>query len=852
MRTFLIKLLFISIVAFPFLGRAQGIRFNSSDSSIINRTSYKVFAHNQPKFVDDFNVEFDVSIINPEIFGYVFHIKDKNNSISYSLAYVNRPENSGEIKLNLDGVKTLVTVPLKRSYFGERKWIKISLNFNAAAKKIILTVDDKVFSSNENEFSSKIIPEIYFGKHGSVIDVPSMALKNLRIKNKNHKYIFNFNESEGNDVFDSTGNLYGNVNRPNWLIKESYHWKLRHTTAFKEVTSITFDENNNRFIFLNSDTLNFYDFKTGKSTFHSFKNEMPVSMRLGTSFLDSYENKLYVYELYDVLPEKATIASINLNDPQYYWQTNSLLKRSPESNHHNAFLNSKNNELVIFGGYGHMRFTNNFNAYNFENNTWKQLTFAGDTISPRFFSGLAKLAKHEILIFGGQGNKTGDQSIGKTYYYDCYKVSLLTKKIQKLWEIEQEKLNMVSARNLVITKGSSSFYALRYPEYIPSTSLQLYEYSIKDGSHQILGDSIPMNSEKIRTNANLYINKSANQLFCTTQEFKEDGSSKINIYSLNAPPVTKENIYSPVAKSSSNAILIFVILIVIIGLLLFAYLIVKKRKRKKDAIQVQVQKVLKRDQETNKEITITNSTSLFGSFKVIDRDKKDISYLFSPKIRQLFLLLLFSSKQKNMIGVTSELIHTTLWPDSTPQKAKNLKNVTISQLRNILKDVDGLELIYSNGRFFMEFEEAFYCDYFSFLIQLEGLRNDALDENSLTQLTKIISPGKFLQSINDECFDKVKKGFEYEVLELIPNQLKRLYTNKDYAPIIPLTGILYNIDSLNETALYYRIHTLLKLEMTFKAKKQFNYFIIRYNKIMGDDFPYTYKDVIQQIPDELK
>ena len=411
---------------------------------------------------------------------------------------------------------------------------------------------------------------------------------------------------------------------------------------------------------------------------------------------------------------------------------------------------------------------------------------------------------------------------------------------------------MVSARNLVITKGSSSFYALRYPEYIPSTFLQLYEYSIKDGSHHILGDSIPMNSEKIRTNANLYINKSTNQLFCTTQEFKEDGSSKINIYSLNAPPVTKENIYSPVAKSSSNAILIFVILIVIIGLLLFAYLIVKKRKRKKDAIQVQVQKVLKRDQETNKEITITNSTSLFGSFKVIDRDKKDISYLFSPKIRQLFLLLLFSSKQKNMIGVTSELIHTTLWPDSTPQKAKNLKNVTISQLRNILKDVDGLELIYSNGRFFMEFEEAFYCDYFSFLTQLEGLRNDALDENSLTQLTKIISPGKFLQSINDECFDKVKKGFEYEVLELIPNQLKRLYTNKDYAPIIPLTGILYNIDSLNETALYYRIHTLLKLEMTFKAKKQFNYFIIRYNKIMGDDFPYTYKDVIQQIPDELK
>jgi two-component SAPR family response regulator len=361
-----------------------------------------------------------------------------------------------------------------------------------------------------------------------------------------------------------------------------------------------------------------------------------------------------------------------------------------------------------------------------------------------------------------------------------------------------------------------------------------------------------MNSEEILTNANLYSNKSTNQLFCTTQEFKDDGSSKINIYSLSAPPVSKEDIYSPKGKSNSNIVIILVILLVIVSLLLFIHFIIKKRKRKKDAIQVQVQKVLKRDQDTNKEITITNSVILFGSFKVINRYEKDISYLFSPKVRQLFLLLLFSSNQKNMIGVTSELIYTTIWPDSTSKKATNLKNVMISQLRNILKDIDGLELIYSNGRFFIEFEEAFYCDYFSFLTQLEAIRNDLFDENSLTQLTKIISPGKFLQSINDECFDKVKKDFEYEVLKRIPNQIKLLYTNKDYAPIIPLTEVLFNIDSLNETAFYYRIHTLLKMKMTFKAKKQFNYFIINYNKIMGDNFPYTYKDVMRQIPDNLE
>ena len=850
----LIKLLIAIIVPLLSLsGLAQGIRFNSNDDLITNRTSYNVFAHTQPKFFSHFRIEFDLSIINPQSFGYILHIRDKNKPISYSVVYVNKNESSGEIRLNLDGVKTLLTVPLDESLLGARKWIKLSLNFNSIEKKITLLINDKAFYSNCNEFSIKISPEIYFGKHENVIDVPLMAIKKLIITNKKDRYAFNFNESGGEDVFDSNGNRYGIVKHPNWLITESYHWKLRYTTSFNQVTSLTFDENNSRFIFQNSDTLNLYNFNKETSSFYSFKNELPVPMRLGTSFLDPIKNKLYVYEVNDVLPGKATIASIDLNNPEY-WETNSLLKLSQQRHHHNAFFDSKNSQFLIFGGFGNQHLTNEFNAYSILNDTWKTLSFTGDTISPRYFSGLTKLGKDELLLFGGQGNKTGDPSIGKTYYYDCYKINLATKKIQKLWDVNREKVKMVSSRNLVLSKDSTSFYTLSYPEYVTSTFLQLYKYSIKDGSHQVLGDSIPMISERIRTNANLYLNKATNQLFSVIQEFELDGSNKINIYSLNAPPVSKEIIYNPISKANNPySILIIIILSIIVLLIIATYFIIKKRKKKKEAIHVQVQTLLKYNLEEKKEeVIIPNSTSLFGSFKVIDRKEKDISYMFSPKIRQLFLLLLFNSKKKNLVGIKSEQIHTILWPDSTSQKAKNLKNVTINQLRNILKDLDGIEIFYMNGCFFMEFGEEFYCDYFNFLTELKSLKSDSIDENSLTQLIQIIKTGTFLKFIDDEYFDKVKKDFEEEVLKLIPNQLKRLYKNKDYATVIPLTEILFNIDSLNETAFYYRLHSLLKMGLTFKAKKQFNFFIIQFNKIMGDHFPYTYKDVIKQIPEELK
>jgi len=842
-------LLYVSLILIPIAGNSQGIRFNSSASSIVERTSYNVFVHDQPKFSGSFSIEFDLSIIDSKVFGYVLNIKDKDNPISYSLAYIDNTGGNGELKLNLDGVKKLLSVPIENELIGSRKWMKIVLNFNSISKKITLKVNDKIFSSIENEFNNTIVPEIHFGKHGSVIDVPLMAIKDLIITNKKQRTLFNFNESNGNDVYDSNGDLFGDVDHPNWLITESYHWKLISEKAFNKVTSVTFDENNNRFIYQNTDTLSFYDHTNNKNSFYSFKNTLTVPMRLGTSFLDPNENKLYIYELSDVLNGKSTIASIDLKTPEY-WTKNSSLKLSQQRHHHNGFFNHKSNKYLIFGGYGNQRFTNAFNSYDIKNDNWEPVTFTGDIISPRFFAGMTHIGNQNLLLFGGQGNETGEQSIGKTYYYDCYKINLKTNNIQKLWDVKQENTKMVSARNMVLSKDSTSFYTIGYSEYNPSTFLQLYNYSIKDGSHKIFGDSIPMISEKIRTNANLYLNNSTNQFFCVTQEFEEDGSNKINIYSLNDQPVSKDNIYIIEKKSSSNIVFTLIILLFMSGVLYYLKYLNKKRKKKKNEFKAQVQNILKPQKGNTIEIK-SNSTFLFGSFRVIDKNKKDISYLFSPKIRQLFLLLLFSSKQKGVSGLTSERIHSTLWPDSTPQKAKNLKNVIISQLRNILKDVDGLELIYSRSRFFMEIEDEFYCDYFNFSAQLESLRDDLLDYNSLNELTNLISPGKFLLSINDECFDKIKKNFEYEILKIIPNQLKRMYTNKDYSPIIPLTEILFNIDSLNETAFYYRIHTLHNMDLTLKAKKQFNDYIIRYNKIMGDNFPGTYKDVIKQIPDEL-
>jgi hypothetical protein len=118
MIKFFVRLLYVSLILIPFTGNSQGIRFNSSESSIVERTSYNLFEHNQQKFTGNFSIEFDLSIVDSRIFGYILNIKDKNNPISYSLVYIDKTENSGELKLNLDGVKKLLSVPLDKELIG--------------------------------------------------------------------------------------------------------------------------------------------------------------------------------------------------------------------------------------------------------------------------------------------------------------------------------------------------------------------------------------------------------------------------------------------------------------------------------------------------------------------------------------------------------------------------------------------------------------------------------------------------------------------------------------------------------------------------------------------------------------
>ena len=790
-------------------------------------------------------MNFDLSIINPYDFGYICWIND--NDISYSLTYSGTTESEGYLKFNIDGKENLLTIPLANSSMGNRRWQPISLNFYSDTDSIIIQVSDKTYRTKGISISQKIQPQIVFGKHETAIDVPEIAIRNLSVADKNQTFSFIFNEESGSKVHDQKGKVIGTVDNPNWLINESYHWKLRYRCDLAKMAAVNYDAKMERMVILNADSLMLFDFESNSITANRYINDLNVPIRLGTSFIDQEKNRIYVYELNDIPGGMATISSLNLDSLK--WKIHSYKQLPQQRHHHNGFFNQEAQTFMIFGGFGNQKFSNEFNVYNIETDSWELSSFTGDKISPRFFSGSTLRDRNEILIFGGTGNESGDQTLGKTYYFDLHSINLNDNSIRKVRNYESREKDIVSVRNMIMADDGESFYTLCYPEYIPNSHLQLYQFSLNDGQYRILGDSIPIVSEKIESNANLYSNKSTNEIYCTIQELQEDGSCILYLYSLVNPPVSRESFFSE-NKANNSKWSVWILIPVVIVILVLTGIIVRRNKGKKSSKLVSYQREIVSeniDHEKSQLKRRQNALYLFGELTVYDKNGTDISYLFSRKIKQLFILIFINSIKGN--GVTSDQIYSDIWPEKPINKAKNSKGVTLNQIRGILTDIDGLELSYAKKHFKLEITDPFYCDYLTFnQLFTDQLQEDFKNEERVEKIINILAAGPLLKFAVIEPLDKFRSSFENLIIKIIPDQLENYLMKKNYAQVKNLTKILYNIDSLNELAFQYEILSLIKLNMHEQAKKRYNSFIVSYRTENNDDFPYTFADISDKKP----
>ena len=833
---------------------SQGLLFQANDKEIKERTSLQIFQEGEiPCFTKNFQLSFELSIRDFDTFGYVFLLKEDQGETKYSFTYTYLDGENSTFKFNTDGKENHYSLNLRNDALAYQ-WIPVSFAFDLQQDVLTIRIGDNEKKITSLGLKDTFCPHLFFGRYDYILDMPTFAIRNLKLEgDRSHSYTFPLNENEGEEVHTSTGKVLGTVVNPVWLINGSYHWEKLFEYSFQTPSGITFEPDSQRLIIFSQDSLLTYNLLKRQPQKYSYSNKLPVKLQLATHFMNTTDGKLYVYELNNLPLGDATVAALDLNNQE--WKQTGVAALPVQLHHHDGFWDETTGKYLVFGGFGNKRFNNTFLEYDIEADRWDTLSYSGDRIIPRYFSGMAVNKNREhIYVFGGMGNESGEQSVGRNYLHDLYLLDRKQQSVRRLWQNASDH-RLVVARDMILTPDEKYIYALCYPEYLSDTYLQLYRLTVDDGTMKALGDSIPMRSEEIMTNANLYYNSLTHEYYCTTTEFDKKGHTVIRTYVLSAPPVSLDEIRSYGSRSSLEIRWLWIM--AGIGVLLLAggvLFVRKKRGKQRNAVlesssvlmsppvgrepdkSVQGKETLaKEDFESS--LVRPNAVYLFGPFTVIDRNGRDITHLFSSRLRQVFIYILLHSTHN---GVLSASLNEVFWPDKPDDKVKNLKGVTINQIRKNLAELDGVELVHDKGYFRLVFTDC-YCDYFRF----RTLKNAEEVENELGIL---LMRGKFLDGMDAGMMDHFKQKVEEFLSSFLPLEIERLYQQHKYDAVIRFCNVLFRVDPVNELALAYGMHALNHTGSSQEAILQYSLFVREYRQMMNEEYSTSYAELMSKNP----
>jgi len=820
-RTLLVALI---LIAFTPCIQAQGLKFLGMECPINERSSYDVFSKRKPSFKDCLEVSFDYMPLPKSLFGYVVRVSNlKGDGHIWNMSFDRRSGGCVVVRINDEGFRSSICAEIPSDEFPDFKWVRISIVFHALENKVSLRIGDHFYEGDLQIAGTKIKPSIEFGISGHVVDTPSFVLKDLVVKDGLKTIEFPLDEFSGNHVHDSDGHSRGHVINPLWESNEANVWTRLVTVESNSPAGLFFNEQSHEVGIYSSTSLKTFNVATEKFRERQYANPCPLNILSGTSFMK--EGRLYAYELFDWVrgPGEASVAALDFSTMT--WETLSTDRMDGPMHHNASFFNPNTGEQTFYGGYGNIYFNGNFFSLG-EDWCWHQLEIdrtEAPELYPRFFcsAGVDQNGRY-AYIFGGLGNETGEEVVGRRYFYDLHRYDLKTGVCKHMWTIDWTDEPSVPARGLII--DGPWLYALCYPEYLTRTTMHLYRFNMEDGSYIMMDSGIEVTSDKVWSSSSMFLDKALGKIIVVNRDVDKQYVPKTEIHTLAYPPIMHAEGSWPRDHALLFRILMAVLLSLPIAIIITVVTVRRKRIEQRERDEY-VKATLDSSKRIYKYIDKPNSILLFGDFTVIDRDGKDISCQFSPQLRTLLLLLVKYSEN----GLSSSRMTRILWPDKDEDKARNSRGVAINSLRKALGAIDGLALDYRDGRYFLNVSEGFNCDY------LEMKRG--IEEANMEDTLKLLCRGCFLKDVQDPVFDSFKDDAESLVVPFLEEQMKAKLSKGQRHAAIEIADMAFVWDSLNERALKTSVEALLSLGRREDALLRYSAFTIAWQKLEGEAYP---------------
>ena len=829
------------ILFLPKLHADHGLLFKSNEVPKEQRTGVDITHKNNIPYSTSFSIGFDIAFRETDThYGEILSLKETNGNNLIQVTFrepdlfVIHNKRVTKFHYNFD------EFPIPNN-----RWINFQLKVDAQNNTISFVLgnkrlEEKIQFPKNSEFSLSLG---VVNKYGFYIDeVPSISIKDLAIRiDGAPKHLWPFHKTDSDLLGDILSSRTAKLYNADWVIDYHKRWSKIKSFSFPSVPSMAYDKTNETLYFVLGDgTVYSYDLHSLELKTLLNHKGFPVFEKSQQLIID-HKKRLTTYSFND---HRSSTYDF---EKQIWSQSDSASSNLPKLWHHNKLIHPITQQITTICGYGYYSYFNSIKSFDENSNEWTDLKFKGDTIEPRYLGAFGTSENDPKIgyLFGGLGNSLGKQILGKEFYYDLFKIDFKKQEIKKLWEYEHDdQFQYLPVNSLKITQNDSAFYTLMFPSAKFKTHLRVVKGFIDHPDLYFVGDSIPYEFVDVKSFADLYYWESENKLLCLTSMEKEAGSYQVNLYSINYEPGADIELNMN-SKSLPLSIKLFYALFALIVITLIFFVRKKIRSKIVQESQIESEQIIVDDLEekiSSYQIPKVNSILLFGGFQVFDKNGKDITYRFSPTLKELFLLILLYSLEDGK-GISSRRIQECLWPDKPESKAKNNRGVNIKKLRSILEDISGAEIVFDNNYWKILIQENIFCDLNYIQHEIKEIKSTGNTEN-LNNCIQILRRGNLFRDTDSEWLDSFKDQNTGIIVSFLESILVK--TGVKSSQRLAISNVIFEFDQMNETSLRTKCYLLSTQGKHSLAVETFEHYRKLYLKFYNEEYPLSFKDIVSE------
>lgn len=895
MRGFLCAILLCLLYPLSTYAQSYGLRFSSHEAVQEKRTTLNISPAGNLCFKGDLDISFDLMLApNMEVYyGYVFRIITADHQ-NIDLVFNQKLSN-----FNLiigEAIRGTFTMDSPRLYTG---WTPLDIRFSRKDQTISWSVNHVHKGSTRFALKEDLCFKMSFGASSfeefQTGDIPPMSLKDLRLSEDGEtRYYWSLSESSGNEAFDSVQRKAAQVTNPVWIKPQHQNWLPVSAMLVSGTPSVAFDARQENLYIVGADSLYTYSVQKGQTS-GSLLAQRTDNLPPGNQSLVDPRSAL----LYNVDIDAKRVRALDLGTAR--WSGDFPVGPLTEFWQANKFLSYGDTSLYVVGGYGQLHYKNLVQRYNLVSRKWEIVHTGGDYFTPRYLAALGTDPPGDTaFIIGGYGSNTGDQMVNPKYNYDLLAYSVKDRSFKSLYHLREPDQPFCFANSLIIDPVNRDYYGLIFQNDKFNSSLQLIRGSLSVPVYNRMGDSIPYFFHDVKSFADLYYAPHSQKLIAVTMYTDKEMVTEVRVYTIAFPPNPIVAAVPVSAPAFPWRYVVWFAAFLALGGLLIVGLRRLRVSRPDDVLVQPAPSAVPASQiaaaahgtpgshgtsaahgtpgshgapsshgapgahgtpaphgtpashgpgaspvphgsamETSPAADPRSSILLFGQFEVYERDGHELTKLFTPLLKELFLLIAIHTLRSGK-GISSEKLYSTLWRDKSNKDAQNNRSVNMVKLKGILdklgtcgigKEADKWILHYAQDQIRMDLADFLALTHIP-----------VPDHEEIRQVLTIVHRGAFLADTVYPWLDDIQSEISDKALSVLSAASLRFEGEPEF--LLEIAGGIFLFDPVNEEALRVKCRSLSVLGRHSLAKVAFEKFAKEYYQMYGEEFQHSFHEIL--------